>query len=147
MMKSLPLYYHLLGLEASNNSLIRQYELLSHKREIKEDLLLEELKERLNLRKTFKKELKTCIKETFSTKNKRFIEGVFIEILPWVILANEKINGITYKTSWEKCNYGERINVKKYYDILYIPDLPKTVTDLLLEQKSQVEGYLLGNPL
>lgn len=144
-MKSLPLYYHLLGLEASNNSLIRQYQLLSHKKEIKEDLLLDELKERMDLRQTIRKELKSCINKTF--QNKGIIDGIVIEILPLVFQATEKINGITHTTSWENCNYLERSNVKRYYDLLYTPDLPKTVTDLLLEQKSQVEGYLLGNPL
>lgn len=146
-MNSMPLYYQLLRLEASNENLIKQYKALSKKREIKEELLFEEVETRLELRQAIKMELETCIKENFNSSNGGIMEGVFKEILPYILQSKEKLNSITYKTSWDNCNYRERNNVKMYYEILYTPELPKTITDLLLEQKGQVEGYLLGNPL
>lgn len=74
MMRSLPLYVHLLELEASNNSLIRLYEKLSYQNEIKEELLLVEVKERLKLRSTFKIEIEEFMKQNYNVKNRGIVE-------------------------------------------------------------------------
>lgn len=143
-MSFLPLYYQILGLEASNKVLIRLYQklMLNKEPEVKE--LHAEIDSRIQLHLDFKEELSNCIESNFRNKT-GFIETLATFTLPGLLKGSSKCRLFTTKPTWENCNEIEKENIKKYYNILYTPGLTNAVTELLLEQKSQVEYFLIGN--
>lgn len=142
-MFQIPLYYRMLRLYASNNNLLKFYYSLYDRLDGgEEDLQKEQISNRIALRERFKLELSQYFDEK-SLNNYSIIDSVFTSVLSGVIkLEFELLNSFSIR-DWDSCHYFETRNVNHYYDILYSGKLSRSLTDLLLEQKGRVEGYLL----
>ncbi len=97
---------------------------------------------RIALRERFELEISRYLKENF---NNRFslINNLIMSCPPVIAQSDYDLQSALSSLDGNLCYDCELDNVNKYYQILYFRKAPSTLTDILLEQKNQVEGYLL----
>lgn len=143
-MFSIPLYYRMLRLNASNNNLLKFYYSLYDRLDGEEqDLQKEQINNRIALRERFKLELSQYFDEN-SLNNNSLLYSASVSVLAGIITLEFQLFNSFSIRDWESCYYFETRSVNHYYDTLYSQKLSHSLTDLLLEQKGRVEGYLLG---
>lgn len=139
-MFSIPLYYRLLQLNASNDNLLEIYHNLYHELDGEERT---ELISRINFRKRFELELHNCLDKKFVQNQNAVLKRVSIFCVAWLNRLDLAVTNIFSGADRKLCYELELDNKKIYYKILYSKMLSPSVTDLLLKQKNEVEGYLL----
>lgn len=135
--------FSLLRLYASNKTLLEIYYSLYHKLDGEDgDYQREELNSRIAMREKFRLELMMCIEENFIEKEDSFIEKASIFSFPFLTQLEIAIPGALFPDTWEKCYEHEVKNLNKYYNTLFSPNLSREISDLLMDQKSNIEEYI-----
>ncbi|UJH91147.1 hypothetical protein LZ575_21380 [Antarcticibacterium sp. 1MA-6-2] len=135
------LYYQILRLQASNRNLINMYiEILNDSTIEDTDFQRPLLRDRMISRQLIEQELVQCQNQEILGKMKNIVKRIFSSTLPYTVelIYLKKVNG---PHILEKCQTFEIENITKYYTILYNTKLSRTITDLLLRQKEQVENF------
>lgn len=139
-MFSIPLYYRLLQLNASNGNLLEMYHNLYHELDGEEKT---ELITRINFRKRFELELHNCLDKKFVQHQDAILKRASIFCVAWLNRLEFTLLNLFSGVNRKLCYDLELDNKQIYYKILYSQMLSPFVTDLLLKQKNEVEGYLL----
>lgn len=135
--------FSLLRLYASNKTLLRIYYSLYYKLDGEDgDFQREQLNARIAMREKFRLELMKCIEENFIEKEESFIEKASIFSFPFLAKIETAIPNSVFPDTWEKCDNYEVENLKHYYNTLFLPDLCRSISDLLMDQKDAIEEYL-----
>lgn len=135
--------FSLLRLYASNKSLLKIYYSLYEKL-LGEDAeeQREQLNSRIAMREKFSLELMLCIEENFIEKEDSFIDKVSVFSFPFLTQLEASVPNALLPDSWDKCFEYEVKNLNNYYHTLYSPSLSRRISNLLLDQKRGIEGYL-----
>lgn len=135
--------FSLLRLYASNKTLLEIYYSLYEKLDGEDgEYQREQLQSRIAMREKFRLELMLCIEENFIEKEDSFIEKVSVFSFPFLTELEMAIPNSLFPDTWERCYEHEVKNLKKYYNTLFSPSLPRKISDLLMNQKKTIEEYL-----
>lgn len=143
-MFSIRSYYQILDLEASNNNLLVLYDQLLESSK-NEDLKFIKLAvfQKIKIRKEIKKQLSDCLDDNFVSKRARIISKISSQILPLLVEAKYRTLRIFNSPNWELVLDYEVQNIRIYYNILFDQRHSRSVTNLLLHQKSKVETCII----
>lgn len=139
-MFNIPLYYRLLRLNASNDNLLDIYHSLYKDFNGEEKT---ELVNRINFRKRFELELHNCLAQKNNKIEGSTLKKITFFCFDWLSRSEFAIQNLFFTADRNSCYHLEMDNKKIYYKILYSQMLSPSVTNLLLKQKNEVEGYLL----
>lgn len=135
--------FSLLRLYASNKTILDIYYSLYYKLDGEGgEYQREQLNSRIAMREKFRLELMQCIEENFIEKEDSFIEKASIFSFPFLANLESTIPHSLLPDTWDRCYTYEVDNVKQYYNTLFLPDLCRSISDLLMDQKDSIEEYL-----
>ncbi len=97
---------------------------------------------RIEMRERIEQELSECLKnmkaENHTLPNKGYIYSLSV-----IVQLEDIFKRMIYNANWESFYEMELSNVNQYYDLLYSENLPKSIMDLLLSQKAEIEENIM----
>lgn len=143
-MISIPVYLRLYRLQASNKQLLKMYYFLYYNISGEESSFYKrEFSQRISRREKINQELETHIKENRNSKEGSLLSRFIDLSFPVIFSLDYIIQGMFFSPNLDRCQTLEIRNIEMYYDILYAGAKPEIITDLMLDQKSEIEDYVL----
>lgn len=136
----LNIYFRIVRLQCSNRNLLRIYAILKRIEQDDEDLIAS-LDHRSVLRSKIDNELKSLV-EDLKAKNGKIVCSLFA-LCHHGVKFEFNIYDALREYNFKTCFDCELQNVNQYYNTLYALRSHTSFTDILLEQKSSIENYLM----
>src|SRR5690606_27691452 len=139
-MISVPVYLRLCRLHASNKQLLKMYYSLFSEFSGDEALFYRrEFSERISRREKIDKELNFLIKEIRDDKeNPKILKAIGYSSL-MLFSLDYIFQNMFFKKDLDRCQSLEIRNIEMYYEFLYAGTGKEEITEMLLDQKSEVE--------
>ena len=134
------LYSQLLRLDLSNDHLLQMYYVLYYDLPKEEQELTDNIAQLIDIRERAKAELRrllTGFKDSFQVTRAGTAVLKFLPVfLKLDYLARNTFNSANFRVCYEK----EKRNIRLYYETLYDQNIPSSIVDILLNQKSKLES-------
>lgn len=136
----IPVYLRLCRLHASNKQLLKMYYFLYHETSGVEAIFYQrEFAERISRREKIDQELKFLIQEIRKEgENSKLLRAIGYSF-PALFSLDYFLQNTFFKMDLNRCQSLEIRNIEMYYEFLYAGTGREEITDMLLNQKSEVE--------
>lgn len=136
----IPVYFRLWRLHASNRQLLKMYYFLYYKIcDEESSFYRKEFSTRINRREKINRELEGCLKKSVNFNEGSLLSKCIDLCFPTLFSLDYICSKMFVSTDLDSCQSLEIKNIEMYYELLYSGCKPKEITDLLLDQKSEIE--------
>ena len=136
----IPVYLRLWGLHASNRQLLKMYYFLYYEIWGEESSYYRrEFRKRINRREKINLELESYLKKSLNLKDDSMLSKFIDLCFPALFSLDYILTKLFFSINLDRCQSLEIKNIEMYYEFLYAGPNSEEITNLLLDQKSEIE--------
>lgn len=136
----IPVYLRLWRLHASNRQLLKMYYFLYYEiRGEESSYYRREFSMRINRREKINQELDSYLKKSINSNENSLLSKSIGFCFPTLFSLDYIFIKLFFSTNLDRCQSFEIKNIEMYYEFLYAGPNPEEITNLLLDQKSEIE--------